>query len=304
LPSTVANPARSGGRRHGREAANDPVPAADRASTLSIRRPPRSRASAESIRCPPQIGHLPCRSVATLTHLGFVDALRREAAQVSALLAAADLAAPVPSCPGWQVRDLVDHLGGVHRWTTEIVRTGERARFPDSPAGADLVRWFDDGAERLAKTLTDAEPTRACWTMAPPQEVVFWSRRQAHEAMVHRWDLATALGAPADLDPALASDGIDEAVLMFFPRQIALGRQARLTDSVALVEVGSGRRWVLQSDGTATDHDSADVDATVSGGAAALLLLLWQRVDLAESAVDVDGDGSAARRVLGAQLTP
>jgi uncharacterized protein (TIGR03083 family) len=242
--------------------------------------------------------------VRTWTHLDFVEVLRNEAREMSALLAAADLAAPVPSCPGWRVRDLVEHLGGVHRWTTEIVRTGQRAQFPDSPASDDPQGWFDAGAKVLASTLAEADPTRACWTMGPPRKIAFWSRRQAHEAQIHRWDLATALGAPADLDQVLATDGIDEVVVMFFPRQIALAREEPLTDAVAVVEVESGRRWVLAGDGTTTDQESTDVDATVSGDAAQLLLLLWQRVDLADSAVHVDGNANAARRVLGAQLTP
>jgi uncharacterized protein (TIGR03083 family) len=242
--------------------------------------------------------------VATLTHLGYVDALRQEVGQMSALLAAADLAAPVRSCPGWQVRDLVEHLGGVHRWATEIVRTGERTRFPDSPGADDILGWFDDGAENLAGTLAETDPTRACWTMAPPDEVAFWSRRQAQEAMIHRWDLATAIGQAADLNPVLAIDGIDEVVFMLFPRQIKLGREAALTAAVAIIETGSGRRWVLAGDGTASNHDATDVDATISGDVGELLLLLWQRLDLADSAADVDGDLGAARRVLGAQLTP
>jgi uncharacterized protein (TIGR03083 family) len=242
--------------------------------------------------------------VATWTHDDFVAALRQETGEVSELLAAADLAFPVRSCPGWHVRDLVEHLGGVHRWTTEIVRTGERSPFPDTSAGEDLRRWFDDGAEALAQALSEAEGDRACWTMAPPREVAFWSRRQAHEAMIHRWDLANAIGAPADLDAALAVDGIDEAVIMFFPRQIALEREVPLTDAVALVDPESGRRWVLEGDGTTTDHDSSDVAATVIGDAVQLLLLVWQRVELGDSAVRVDGDVEAARRVLGARLTP
>jgi uncharacterized protein (TIGR03083 family) len=242
--------------------------------------------------------------VTTWTHLGFVDALRHEAGGIGDLLSFADPATPVGSCPGWQVRDLIEHLGGVHRWTTEIVRTGERVRFPDTAAGDDLAKWFTGGAEALTRTLTDADPARPCWTLASPEQVGFWSRRQAHEAVIHRWDLATAIGASAALDPALAVDGIDEAVFMFFPRQIELGRQAPLTDAIALLDSGSGRRWVLAGDGASTDQEATDVTATVSDGAAQLLLLLWQRVDLAETAAHVDGDRAAAQRVLSAQLTP
>jgi len=70
------------------------------------------------------------------------------------------------------------------------------------------------------------------------------------DADLHRWDLATAIGQPADLDPGLANDGIDEGGTMFFPRQVRLGRQPPLTDTVAVVDAGSDRRWVLEGDGT------------------------------------------------------
>lgn len=240
----------------------------------------------------------------TFAHLGFVNALRREAGDVSALLAPADLAAAVGSCPGWQVRDLVGHLGGVHRWVTEIVRTGERAEMRQAPADDELPTWFDDGANTLAETLAEADPASRCWTFAPPHDVDFWSRRQAQETMIHRWDLATATGKPADLDPALATDGIDEAVTVLFPRQVRLARQPPLTDTVGVVDIGSGRRWVLAGDGTTSNHQTTDTDATLTGSAAELLLLLWKRVDLAGTAAQVDGNADTVRRVLGGRLVP
>ena len=223
---------------------------------------------------------------------------------MSALLADADLAASVGSCPGWQVRDLVGHLGGVHRWATEIVRTGERAETPEPPGDYELRTWFDDGADALSRTLAETDPARACWTLARPHDVGFWSRRQAHETMIHRWDLATAIGQPADLDPGLANDGVDEVVTMFFPRQVRLARQPPLTDTVAVVDAGSDRRWVLEGDGTSVDHQTTDVDATVSGDAVLLMLLLWRRIGLEDVDVQVDGDAGAAQRVLGRPLTP
>ena len=34
------------------------------------------------------------------------------------------LSDPVPTCPEWTVRQLVEHLGGVHRWATMIISEG------------------------------------------------------------------------------------------------------------------------------------------------------------------------------------
>ena len=36
----------------------------------------------------------------------------------------ADMTLPVPTCPGWNVGQLVRHLGGGQRWAETIVRTG------------------------------------------------------------------------------------------------------------------------------------------------------------------------------------
>ncbi|MGQ0777330.1 MAG: maleylpyruvate isomerase N-terminal domain-containing protein [Pseudonocardiales bacterium] len=54
-----------------------------------------------------------------------------------------DLAAPIPSCPGWTLGDLVAHLGLVYRWVTRVVRE-ERCVPPDH-------------AERVS--LQDPDPT-------------------------------------------------------------------------------------------------------------------------------------------------
>jgi uncharacterized protein (TIGR03083 family) len=241
-----------------------------------------------------------------LTHARYVDALRGEVARVGALAATADFDLPVPHCPGWQVETLLGHLGGVHRWVTEVVRTGKRADQPTSPERADLLEWFDTGAATLLTTLTQSDQQRGCWSFAPPHQVSFWSRRQVQETLVHRWDLELALGLHVRGDPELAADGIDEVIAMFFPRQVRLGRQAPLTEAMAVVDAQSGRRWLVTGDGTATDATATDsaADVTVTGDAVPLLLLLWKRLDLAASDLRVDGDAEIARRVLGARLTP
>ena len=61
-------------------------------------------------------------------NLAFPDLLRlieeRTAAFCSAIASAPDLDAPVPSCPGWTLYDLVQHLGDGRRKWAEIVAAG------------------------------------------------------------------------------------------------------------------------------------------------------------------------------------
>ena len=72
----------------------------------------------------------------------------------------ADLGTPVPSCPGWNVAQLLRHLGGGLRWAEEIVRTRATGPLPDAhfrQVSADpdptLGGWVATGAEQLAATL-------------------------------------------------------------------------------------------------------------------------------------------------------
>ena len=55
-----------------------------------------------------------------------------------------DLDAPVAHCPGWTLRDLADHLGGVHQWAAHAVVAGTPDLEPE-PAGrspAALADWY------------------------------------------------------------------------------------------------------------------------------------------------------------------
>lgn len=243
----------------------------------------------------------------SLEHADLCRLIDGEAAEILRLLAVGDrgevLATAVRSCPGWTARDLVGHLGAVHRWATEVVRTRSRASMPDPPYDdADLAPWFADGAHALTETLRATEPDDGCWSFALPHTVGFWSRRQLHETMVHRWDLADALDRPAPLEAELAADGVDETVTALFPRQVRLGRQPPLTDTVALADAATGQRWVLAGDGAGAAEEAPD--ATVTAAAGDLLLLVWRRRTVDDVAATVTGDGAAARRVLAAQLTP
>ena len=228
--------------------------------------------------------------------------LEAAAARFSATLTA-DLALPVPGCPGWDVRALARHLGGVHRWARfALIQPRPDEQSDDGPGpGVDVRSWFDEGARDLVATLRRTDPGTPCWTFGPPpRTAAFWCRRQAHETSMHAWDaeLATC-GTPTPFPLDLALDGVDEVVTMFVPRQIRLGRLAPLPQAVELrpADAPAAASWRL---GPA----DRDPDALVSAPAATLLLLLWRRLPLAGAGVRVTGDVDAVRTVLAAPLTP
>lgn len=226
--------------------------------------------------------------------------LGRASDAFAARLRTGDLDARVPACPGWSLTDLGRHLGGVHRWARTAVaesRSGQKT-FDDAPVERDqLVDWFRAGAGSLIDTLRSAGPAAPCWTIAAEPHIAgFWFRRQAHETVLHAHDA----GVTGLMDPAFALDGIDEVVTVMFPRQVRLGRTAPLPAALALAP-DEGGRWVLAGDGTGPDPVP---DATVSGPAEAVLLLLWHRTDLDDPRLTVSGSRAAADTVLAEALTP
>ena len=75
----------------------------------------------------------------------YQDAVCDEIERFAESVRTADPLAPVPTCPGWAIVDLVDHVGTVHRWAAHMVRNlaPERVRpneidmgKPDAPASA------------------------------------------------------------------------------------------------------------------------------------------------------------------------
>ena len=127
--------------------------------------------------------------------------LAQDAAAAVAVLRTTDLSSPVPGCPGWVLRDLAGHLGGVHRWATAVVRTGERGgpKYATPPPDGELADWLAQGAADLVAVLGD--PDRPCWTFSGEGTAAFWARRQALETVVHRIDAhrrAARRSAPPD----------------------------------------------------------------------------------------------------------
>ena len=138
---------------------------------------------------------------------------------------------------------------------------------------------------------------------------------------MHVWDALAALGTRPGYggdrapDAAVrAADGLDEVRSVFLPRQVRLKRIPPLHRSLGLVGTDVAVRVVLAGDGAGDPAFDPAVDpagspeATVSGPAEALLLLVWGRLDLAAGLADgrlsLTGDQLAARSVLAAGVVP
>jgi uncharacterized protein (TIGR03083 family) len=222
---------------------------------------------------------------------GFVPALRAAGEHLASAAERAGPGAAVPTCPGWTVRDLVLHTGGVHRWAATTVREARTKPLalaqpqdiePDLPGDGDLVDWFSDGHRALVEAIEKAPEDLACWSFLPaPSPLLFWARRQTHETTIHRYDAESAAGAPTELDPEVASDGVDELLAGFVARPSGRLRSAEPV-TVAFRATDTGRRWRLRiGEGPVQVTEDEERAATVVEAAAArLYLALWNRIPI------------------------
>jgi uncharacterized protein (TIGR03083 family) len=211
---------------------------------------------------------------------------------------------PIPTCPDWSLRDLAAHLGRVHRWAAEIVRTraAQRIPFDDVPGTqcpaerAAQAEWLTAGAERMIAAITEAGSAKA-WAFGSIAPATFWARRQAHETMVHRVDAELAMGRAAVVDARLAADGIDEWLWQLRgPRRQAPGAAPLPPGAVLSLHAADDRcgvrDWLVSAggDGIIVRDGNGPADVSVAGRAAALLLVLVRRLAPDEENVSVTGD--------------
>ncbi|GAA1454071.1 maleylpyruvate isomerase N-terminal domain-containing protein [Nesterenkonia lacusekhoensis] len=106
-------------------------------------------------------------------------------------LADADPSAPVPSCGSWTVAELADHLGSVHIWAASTCT--DQLPESDEAGLTTMAERYAARADLLLSTLREVSPHQECTTRIGRGPARFWHRRQAHETLIHLWDLHTAL---------------------------------------------------------------------------------------------------------------
>lgn len=219
----------------------------------------------------------------------------------------------VPTCPGWRMRDLVRHIGYVHRWATGYVagqltemvpELTEAEQLAAGPADDKLTDWFTDGLTSLADALAQADPAMAAWTfLDAPSPLAFWARRQAHETAIHCADAKFAAGYGHGYPVEFAADGIDELLIGFFgrgrPDAAAFSSRGRV---LLVCAADAGQDWHVRLDdgvtrviatGRGPYQDGSTADCTLTGSASDLYALLWNRAPLA-----LDAQVSGEARLL------
>jgi uncharacterized protein (TIGR03083 family) len=229
-----------------------------------------------------------------------IDQLEQHGRALGAAVERAGLAADVPTCPTWDVRELLAHIGMVHRWATTYVRDGEAAfatETPSFPAPVDdALSWYRDGHATLVQTLRAASDDLVAMTFLADAGAprAFWARRQAHETAIHRSDAEAALGTTPEFERDFALDGIAELLEGFYAR----GRGKLVADppvSLRIAPDDADTYWrvEIRPDGRSIERDAeGTADAMFAGRASDLYVTLWNRRSSGE--VRISGDPAVA----------
>jgi uncharacterized protein (TIGR03083 family) len=214
-----------------------------------------------------------------------------------------DPTARVPSCPGWDVDELLRHVGIAHHRAALILREGRTEPPPleeTSPPPGSSLSWYEAGLAALLDAMRTVEVATPVWTFGrsdrSDRTATFWHRRMAHETVVHRVDAEQATGAVGPLEVALVLDGIAESLEVFAPL-MARREQDPATATVHLHATDVEGEWLVTLGGNTVtvEHGHAKGDAAVRGTAADLYLWLWGRVPL--DRLEVFGDPAIAERL-------
>jgi uncharacterized protein (TIGR03083 family) len=232
-------------------------------------------------------------------HVEDCTALEIEVGRFAHVMASLPLDRGVATCPGWNVRDLAEHLGVIHRWAEELVRLRSPERIAreatDELSAAVSPQWIEEGGRQLVATLLAADPDDEMWGWGRDQHVRFWSRRQLHETLVHRMDLDLAAAIEPVAEREIVVDAIDEflsnmeTIATRVPSLSELrGNGERLGFRVRDTDV----RWTIDfsPDGFSVSHDDAPLTTELIASPVDLLLVILGRREVEVSDAHVAGD--------------
>jgi len=213
--------------------------------------------------------------------------------------------APVPSCPGWDVSQLVNHLGFIYSRTALIVaerRTEppDRSELPVAPVDGARIGWFAAQRTAVLAALEATDDDVLMWNFAAdgPAAVTFWPRRMVHETLIHRVDAELSEGlVPAPSDPEVAADTLAEFFELLFPRLEAKLCENGPASSLHIQATDvPGAEWTvdLRAEESVITREHRKADAAVRGSAFELSCWAWSR--LPTERLETFGDARIANR--------
>jgi uncharacterized protein (TIGR03083 family) len=249
--------------------------------------------------------------------IDFVRHLELEGERFAHIVEETDPATPVPTCPGWTIADLCDHVTRIHVRHVAMVEDGvasaeELPTFVPSTDHADRVSRFRGGLTALADALRATDPATEVWTWHPEGRSVEWvRRRQAHEMVIHRIDAEYAVGRPSGIEPeTFAADGVDEVLRLYVSRMPSWGSFDPDGTTAVIATADGPRRWgvafgrfhgttrsgrTVEEEACTVGIDAVRPDAVISGTASDLDRWIWGRGSI--DVLGVEGDRSVADRL-------
>ncbi|MGK0275977.1 MAG: hypothetical protein ACI9N0_002364 [Ilumatobacter sp.] len=202
----------------------------------------------------------------------------------------------IAACPGWDMRELVRHLGMIHLWAAANVAFPEPdwldvEDLPDLvrywptlatayQEDADPVDWYRATLTNLIEVLRSAPTDLECFSFLPaPTPLTMWARRQASEIAIHRFDAQSARGLSSHFDPIFAGDMLEELLCGFAvrPRSGTMDMQQPKVIHVHAHDTEDHWYVSLGPERTQTSREGDTADLTLSGKAADLYVMLWNR---------------------------
>ncbi|MEU7697636.1 maleylpyruvate isomerase family mycothiol-dependent enzyme [Streptomyces sp. NPDC039028] len=242
------------------------------------------------------------------TLLRMID--ERSAAFRAAVAAVPTLEADVPSCPGWTLYDLANHLSEGDRFWAFIVRNtspGDERPSKDgqaAPRDRDaLIAWLADSTEQLLAALREVGPDRGCWAwwepLASPHTVAAVARRRVPESLIHTYDAQLASGTPRELPTTEAVDAIDEFLATVCTGTVPWPGEPATMDYHA-AEAGCWRQTVDAAGSRFTRLTAAEAaenkpTAAVHGTASEMALLMYMRIPA--GSLRMEGDAGLLKRL-------
>lgn len=241
-------------------------------------------------------------------HLYFPTLLRmideRSAAFRAAVAAAPSLDADVPSCPGWTLYDLANHLSeGDRFWAYIVLNTapGDERPSKDGLAAPRSARPSSPGwpTRRSSCSLLCARPPGPgllglVEPLASPHTVAAVARRRVPESLIHTYDAQLASGTPQELPTTEAGDAIEEFLATVCTGTVPWPGEPATMDYHA-AEAGSWRQTVDAAGSrftrlTAAEAAESKPTAAIYGTASEMALLMYMRIPAGSLRIEGDAD--------------